>query len=167
MVPETVTQIFAFGHVLAAMVWLGGGMFTAFALGPNIRKMPQGAALEFNARVVPNLTRFIQASIGSTLLFGLLLLYAVSDGDSSWFSTTQGEEVSVGIALALVTAIMAFTVTMPAFRKVSKAAAEALEGKQQGPPTEMMANAKRARQGSMAGIILLLITLATMVAAGF
>jgi len=37
----------------------------------------------------------------------------------------------------------------------------------QGPPAEMMAYAKRARLGSMIGVILLLITLAMMVAAGF
>jgi uncharacterized membrane protein len=166
MVSELVTQIFAFGHVLSAMGWLGGGMFTALALGPNLRKMSQGASLEFNAKVLPNLMRFVQVSIGSTILFGLLLLYAVSNGDMSYFSTTQGE-VSVGIVLALVTAIIAWSVTIPSFKKVSRAAAAALGGSQQGPPTEMMTYAKRARQGSMVGVILLIITLAMMVAAGF
>jgi len=166
MVSELVTQIFAFGHVLSAMGWLGGGMFTTFALGPNLRKMSQGAAVEFNAKVLPNLMRFVQASIGLTLLFGILLVYAVSNGDMSYFSTTPGEEVSVGIVLALVTAIIAFSVTLPSFKKVSKAAASALQGSQ-GPPVEMMAYAKRARLGSMIGVILLLITLAMMVAAGF
>jgi hypothetical protein len=122
-----IVQVLAFGHVLSAVGWLGG-MLTAFALGPNLRKMSQAASLEFNAKVLPNLERFVQASIGSTILFGLLLLYAVSNGDMSYFSSTPGQGVSVGLVLGLVTAMVAWGVTIPSFKKVSRAAAGSLEG---------------------------------------
>ena len=168
MVYEIITQIAAFGHILSAMGWLGGGMLTALALGPNLRKMSPSAALEFNAKVLPKLARFVQMAIGLTLLFGLLLLYQIASaaGGSSYFSTTQGMEISVGMALALVTAIIAFAVTLPSFKKVSRAAEGALAN-QQPPPPEMMSNAHKASQGAQIGIVLLLITLAMMVAAGF
>ena len=118
MVYEIITQIAAYGHILSAMGWLGGGMMTALALGPNLRKMAPAAALEFNAKVLPNLARFIQAAIGLTLLFGLLLLYQVASaaGGSSYFSTTQGEEISSGMVLAVVTAAIAFGVSLPSLK---------------------------------------------------
>jgi len=168
VVYEIVTQIAAYGHILSAMGWLGGGMLTAFALGPNVRRMSPPAALEFNAKVLPKLARFVQAAIGLTLLFGLILLYQVASaaGGSSYFSTSQGQEISVGMVLALLTAIIAWAVTFPSFKKVSKAAEAAIANQQPAPP-EMMANAKRAGTGATIGVVLLLITLATMVAAGF
>lgn len=168
MVYEIITQIAAYGHILSGMGWLGGGMMTALALGPNLRKMSPASALEFNAKVLPKLARFVQTAVGLTLLFGLVLLYQVASaaGGSSYFSTLQGEEISAGMGLALVTAALAFSVVLPSFKKVSKLSAAAIAS-QQPPPPEMMAYAKRAGRGAEVGLVLLLITLAAMVAAGF
>lgn len=143
-------------------------MFTALALGPNVSKMSAGSAREFNAKVLPKLVNFMQASIGSTIIFGLLLLYFFSNGDFSWLSATiQGNEVSAGMVLAFATAVIAWGFTIPPFKRVSKLSAAVAGDGPQAPPPEMMAYAKRARLGSTVGVVLLLIALATMVAAGF
>jgi len=163
---DVVLAFLTFGHILSAMGWLGGGLITGFALGPNLRKMSQTAALEFNAKVLPNLVNFVQAAAGLTIVFGLLLLGYLYSQDSAYFSSTSGMDVSVGIVLAAVTAAIAFSMTIPSFKKVSKISADIIAGKQQGPPPEMMNYAKRARQGSLVGVALLLIILAAMVAAG-
>ena len=141
---------------------------TVFVLGPNLRKLSPAAALEFNAKVLPNLGRFVEAAIGLTIIFGLLLVYQVASaaGGSSYFATSQGQDISFGMALALITAILAWAVVLPSFKKVSKAA-EAAIANQQPPAPEMMRYAKRASQGALVGVVLLLITLAAMVAAGF
>jgi len=163
---DVVLAFLTFGHILSAMGWLGGGLITGFALGPNLRKMSQTASLEFNAKVLPNLINFVQAAAGLTILFGILLLGYLYSQDSSYFSSTSGMDVSVGIVLAAATAAIAFSMTIPSFKKVSKISAEVLAGTQQAPPPDMMKHAKRARQGSLLGVALLLITLGAMVAAG-
>jgi uncharacterized membrane protein len=166
MVSAALLGILALGHVLAAMGWLGGGLLTTFVLGPNLRKLQPAANLEFNAKVLPRILRFVQAMIGATLLFGVLLLYYYYGGDLSTFSkTSQGMELSVGIALALVTAAVAWTVTFPSFNKVVKIANGLLQGGQ--PPPELMKYGRRARIGSLIGVTMLLIVVATMVFAGF
>ena len=163
---DVVLAVLVFAHVLAAMGWLGGGLLTTFAVGPNLRKLTQTASLEFNARVLPNMVRFTQAAAGLTLLFGLALLGYMYSQDNSYFSSTSGMDVSVGIVLAVVAAAVAFSVTIPSFMKMGKLAGSALESGQQAPQQEMMALAMRARTWSIITILLMLATLAAMVAAG-
>jgi uncharacterized membrane protein len=165
-VTDIVLAALVFGHVLAAMGWLGGGLLTTFAVGPKLQKLTLTASLEFNARVLPNMVRFTRAAAALTLVFGLALLGYMYSQDNSYFSSTSGMDVSVGIVLAVVAAAVAFSVTMPSFMKIGKLAGRALEGGQQAPPQEMMVLAKRARMGSVIALLLMLATLAAMVAAG-
>ena len=167
MPSDTIIAILAYGHVLSAVSWLGGGILTAFVIGPNLRNLAPAAALEFNAKVLPKLVRFVQIALGSTLLFGLLLLYEFGDGDFSWLTNSdQGYILSAGILVGLITAIFAVSVVIPSFKKVSKFASAALQSGQP-PAPEMMKYGKRARLGSMAGVFLLLFVLAMMVVSGF
>jgi uncharacterized membrane protein len=167
VVNQILIDVFGYGHVLSAIGWLGGGILTAFVLGPNLRKLTPPAALEFNAKVLPKVVSFIQGAIGSTLVFGLLLVYFFNDGDLSWLTnTTQGYEISAGMALALVTAGFAMGFVLPSFKKLATMAKEALDSGQ-APPPDMMKYAKRARLGSITGVVLLLVVLGAMVASGF
>ncbi|MGP8124460.1 MAG: hypothetical protein ACLQEQ_01115 [Nitrososphaerales archaeon] len=168
MASAALLAILAYGHVLSAMGWLGGGILTTFVIGPNLRKLPSAASLEFNAKVLPRIIRFVQAMIGSTFLFGILLLYYYYNGSFSPLSTSsQGMELSLGIILALLTAVVVWTVTVPSFQKVIKIANDLLQGGQQAPPPDLAKYGRRARMGSLVGILLLLIVLATMISAGF
>ena len=168
MVSSALLTILAFGHVLSAMGWLGGGILTTFVLGPNLRKLPPAAALEFNAKVLPPIIRFVQVMIVATFLFGVFLLYAFYDGNFSTLSTTsQGMELEAGVLLALAAAGVAFSLTVPSFNRIIKIAKGLLQGGQRPPPPELMKYAKRARTGSLVGVSLLLVVLAMMVSAGF
>ena len=160
--------ILAYGHILSAIGWLGGGILTAFVLGPNVRMLAPAASLEFNVKVLPKVARFVQSMIVSTFLFGVLLLYFYFDGDFSLLVTTsQGWELTVGMLLALVTAGIVWTVTLPSFRKVSKVAGALLGEGKQPPYPELAKYATRARKASLVAIALLLVVLALMIAAGF
>jgi uncharacterized membrane protein len=162
MVDQILIDIFAYGHVLGAIGWLGGGLLTGLVIGPNMRNLAPGAGLEFNAKVLPKMVRFVQAAVGVTLLFGILLFLEVGSG----LTSTQFDEIGFGVALAVVTGIIAFAMTIPSFNRVAKIANEAL--KAGTPPSpDIMKYAKRARQGSLVGLGLLLIVLAAMVASGF
>ncbi|HUI24364.1 MAG TPA: hypothetical protein VLY82_08280 [Nitrososphaerales archaeon] len=159
--------VLGFGHVLSAVMWLGGGLLTGFVIGPSLRSMSPPASLEFNAKVLPKIVRFVRMAVVSTYVFGILLLYFFQDGDMSWLmNSTQGYIISTGVLLALVAGILGLGYVIPAFGKVSKLSAEALQsGKPPAP--EMMNYGKRARTGSMAAVFLLLVVLAMMVTSGF
>jgi uncharacterized membrane protein len=166
--PPILLVIFEYGHILSAMGWLGGGILTTFVLGPNVGKLPPPAALAFNAKVLPRAIRFVQMMVASTLLFGVLLLYAWTDGNMAYLTTTTGGmTLSAGISLALVAAVIAAGVTIPAFNKISKIANQMLEGGLQAPPPELKKYGTRARRGALLALVLLLVVLAAMVSAGF
>ncbi len=151
-----------YGHILSAMAWLGGGILTTFVVGPGVRSLTPGASLEFTAKVMPKILRFIQIAIGSTFLFGLLLLFYLGIDASSY----AGAELSAGAGVALITAAVVFSLTVPSFKKVIKIAQERIASGAQGPPPqEMMKYGKRARMGSIAGVVLLLVVLALMISA--
>jgi uncharacterized membrane protein len=149
------------------MMWLGGGLLTGFVIGPSLRSMSPPASLEFNAKVLPKIIRFVEMAVISTYAFGILLLYFFQDGDMSWLmNSTQGYIISTGVLLAVVAGILGFAYTIPSFNRISKLSSEAIQsGKPPSP--EMMKYGKRARIGSMTGVVLLLIVLAMMVISGF
>ena len=167
MTSTAIVAILSYGHILSAMGWLGGGILTTFVVAPNLRKLPSAAALEFNAKVLPRLLRFVQMMIGSTFLFGILLFYYIFNGSfSSLSSTSEGMELYLGIFIALMTAVLVWTVTLPSFKRVIKISSELLQGGQQAPPPDLAKYGNRARMGSTVAILLLLVVLATMVSVG-
>jgi len=159
--------ILGYGHVLSAIMWLGGGLLTAFVIGPSLRSISPPASLEFNAKVLPKIVGFVRMAVISTYVFGILLLYFFQDGDMSWLmNSTQGYIISTGVLLALVAGILGLAYVIPSFNKVSKLSSEALQsGKPPSP--DMMKYGKRARMGSMTAVVLLLVVLAMMVISGF
>ena len=168
MTSAAVLAILAFGHVLSAMGWLGGGFLTTFVLGPNLMNLSPAARLEYNVKVLPRILRFLQVSIGLTLLFGVLLLYAFYNGDFSFlFKTGQGIELSVGATLALVDAILAWSFVFPSFKRVIQISSSLSKGGQQAPSPDLMKYGNRARIGALVGAVLLLAVLSAMIAAGF
>lgn len=168
MVSQILIDILAYGHVLSAMAWLGGGILTGFVVGPSVRKLSPPSGLEFNSKVLPRVMRFVQMAIGSTFVFGLLLMYEIYDGNfSSLMSTSQGQEISAGVIIGVLAAVVGFAVTFPSFRKVVRMSEEALKGSPPMPSPGMAKYGKRAMTGAMASTVLLLLALAMMIAAGF
>lgn len=158
----------AFGHILSAVAWLGGGILTGFVLGPSMSRLSPPAALEFNARVLPRMLRYIGASIGSTFLFGLLLLYELYGSNfSSFMTTSTGHEIAAGVVFGVLAAVVAMAVTFPSFRRIARLSEEALKSSPPTPSPEMAKYGSRARLGAMIATVLLLLALAMMVAAGF
>lgn len=121
------------------------------------------------ARVMPRLLRYLAGMIGGTFIFGLLLLYFVVGGDFAMMSpsTSFGAALSVGIGLAVLTALLNVAVTYPSSSKLASISGGMLKRGEQSPPPEMMRYARRARMGSVVGTVLLLIVLLMMVIADF
>lgn len=100
--------------------------------------------------------------VGTTLLFGVLLFVDIGNG----LTPTQYDEIAVGVILAIATAVIAYAETIPSFQKVVKFATEAIQNKQ-APNPDIAKYGRRARMGSIVGVVLLLVTLAVMIASGF
>ena len=159
--PDILAVLF-YGHILSATGWLGGGLLTAFVIGPGIGSLSPAANMEFIAKVVPGIVRFIEVMVGSTFLFGILLYLYVGYTPAfggSWLLYT-------GIGLALVAAAVVFGLTVPSFRELVRMAQERVASPGAGhPQAEALACARRARQGTLVVSILLLVVLAGMVGA--
>lgn len=160
--------ILLFGHIFSMSGWLGGGFLTAFVLGPNLAKVSPPVALEFSAKMVPKIMRFVKIMIGLTFLFGLIPFYfTFSATPSLLIATTPGLTLLVGIVSALIAAILVFLVTGPSFKKVAKISSDILAGTIQQPPPEFMSYSKKAWIWTMVGTIFVIITLAAMISVAF
>ena len=169
MADPVVLTILAYAHILSAVGWLGGSLLTAFVIGPGLQRLAAPSRLDFAANVIPRIIRYIMMMIGSTFIFGILLLYYLIGGDFAMLSPTTpfGTALSAGIALAVIAGILGGGVVIPSFRKMASIAADVLKSGGQPPPPEMMKYAKRAATTSMVATVLLLLVLVMMVAAGF
>jgi len=160
VVDSSILTVLFYGHILSAMGWLGGGLFTTFVVGPGLQTLSPSSRLEFIARVIPKVLRFVIYSAVGTMGFGVLL-YAYSLTDSS-FSPSWA--LYTGVGLALIVAAIAFSITIPSFRRMSKIAQSIVSGETQGPPPpEMQVLARRAGMGALVGTAILLAVLGMMV----
>ena len=169
MADPLVLTFLAYAHILSAVGWLGGSLLTAFVIGPSLQTLSAPSRLEFLAKVIPRIVRYVYGMIAGTIVFGLLLLYTFVGGDFSMLSpsTPFGVGVSAGMLVAVVVVVLATTVVFPSFNKVASLANGVLKSGGQPPPPELAKYANRARVGSMVGAILLLVVLVLMVSAGF
>lgn len=160
--------IVAYGHILSAIGWLGASLLTGFIIGPGLQKLSPPARLEFVAKLIPKILRYVAGMIAGTFVFGILPLYFFTGRDFSMMSpsTTFGAAISAGVAIALITAVLAFAFIFPSFRKMASISEQVLKSGGQ-PPPEMAKFANRARVGSLVGALLLLLVLVMMVTAGF
>lgn len=139
-----------------------------FVIAPSLRGLSPTSAMEFNSRVLPRVVRAMQGLVGSTLLFGVLLLYAFEDGNFSGFeNSSDGRAISAGVVFGLAAAVVAFVFTFPALKRMASISQTALQNNETTLPPDLVKQASRARMGATASVVLLLIALAAMVAAGF
>lgn len=162
------TTVLAVLHVFSAIGWLGGGLLFGFVIGPRLAKLSRPASREFVLGVVPGILRFFQVIAGATILFGLLLLYNMTNGDFSQlsYSSVWGRSLLLGMATGLVAFVLSEAVTVRAFQKVVALNGRMLPDGSEVPP-ELPPAVGRAQRLALANTVLLVVTLGFMVSAGF
>jgi hypothetical protein len=137
-------------------------------ISPRIAKLSLPGRREFVLGVAPGILRFFQVAAGMTILFGLLLLYNMTNGDLSQlsFATAWGRSLVLGMATALVAFVLTEAVTVRALRKVIRLNQRMLPDGSEAP-TDLPSAVHRAQQLTLVNAFLLLLTLAFMVSAGF
>lgn len=108
-------------HILSAITWLGGGIFTAFFLIPAISTSP-----DLIASVMVGLRRkhffVIQPIIATlTILSGLRLLWINSAGfGGSYFDTATGKAFGWGGLAAIIAYITSYAIAFPLNTRMGK-----------------------------------------------
>ena len=161
------TWIWASAHILSAIAWLGGAMVFAFVIGPSLELLAPGSRADFLIHVTPRLVRFFQIVAGTTVVFGVLLLYNLGGPGLLDPSTTYGLLLNVAVALAVIAFVVSEALVGPAFmRGVHLLTAMAKEGARE-PPAEFPRTMGRAKIYSATVLVLLLVVSVCMTGAGF
>ncbi len=152
-------------HIIGAIGWLGAAMVFALVIGPSLQTLSPQTRLEFVIKVLPKFLRYIEAFSILTVIFGLLAIAALFNGDLSEFSlsTPLGLYISIGAVLAVVAIGLAMAVLVPTARKLISIS-EGLTKTPGPPPPELMAASQRLRVTSIAGLAILVLVTIFMVA---
>lgn len=162
------TSIWAYGHIISAMAWLGGGVLFTFFIGAKLGNLSPLSIREFLVKIQPGVVQFFQVVAGTTILFGVLLVLNMANGDYAQFSSPTGWAlyISLGMGVAIVAFVVSEFVAVPRFKELIRLAQSVPEGST-SLPTGFPRAAQRAGTVALVTVLLLLITLGFMVAAGF
>jgi hypothetical protein len=141
-----------------------------FVVAPALSKLSAASSGEFFMRIVPRIARFFQIVAGSTVLFGVLLLYTgISNGDFSalTLSSTWGISIVIGLSFGFVAFLVSEFAAVPPLKKAIKIITEMHASGQQQPPPELQETLKRAALLANTTVSLLILALICMVSAGF
>ena len=157
-VPDVLVTILAYLHIISAMGWLGGAILFTSGLAPGIRGLSQSANLEFFATAVPRLGNYFLVVATSTVIFGPALLLTIPD---------YSPFVYAGMATGF-TAYLVVLIDARMFARVSRMAKEMIKSGHSGPPpAEYLKALREGRVGTLATVLLLVVTLIFMVYSGF
>jgi hypothetical protein len=139
----------------------------AFVIGPALAKLSPSSSGEFLVKVVPRVVRFFQMFAGSTILFGVLLLYSLGSMPLLNPSTFYGADLTIGLSIGLVAFLISEFVAVPTQVKAIKMVMEMQASGQHQPPAEFPKTLRRASMTATLAVLLLILASVFMVAAGF
>jgi uncharacterized membrane protein len=141
-------------HIISAIIWVGGGLYTAFFLIPavigNRQLMPQLMDALQRRRtfaILPTIGLF-------TILSGIRLLWIDSAGFAdSFMDTGTGRTFSIGGTAAIIALLLQVFVTRPSGAKLGAIAAQLAGSPAPGDRERLTAEAARLRgRNSVASI---------------
>ncbi len=102
---QILTPIIAFLHILFALMWFGGGVIFGALLTPVLRSLSQPAQRELMLKLYPNVVRYFRIVALLTLIFGVGLATAVTNGSPLSLlnlNSAFGLRISVASILVLI-----------------------------------------------------------------
>lgn len=165
-----IVAVLTFIHIISAIGYLGGAMTFGLVIGPKLPKLSSTTSNEFFARVGPAFVRFVELFAYMTVVFGVLLLYALTEEDGGNLSLLVsssgpwGPSLIAGILTGFVAFLIGIVWVTRSSRRLAKYAQDLLSNPGQ-PPPEMLKLARTLEISSAAGLVLLIVTVLLMVAA--
>ena len=90
-------------HIFAGIFWVGGGLMNIFLVMPTVGKLgPDGGKFMGSMMAEGGGMKWFQATSGTALLTGLLMLYFRSPGAYAWAETGQGIVLMIGVLAGLI-----------------------------------------------------------------
>ncbi len=167
---QILTPIIAFLHILFSLMWFGGGVLFGVLLTPVLRSISQPAQSELMLKLYPNVVRYFRIVALLTLIFGVGLATAVTNGSPLSLlnlSSAFGLRISVAAILALIVYAMFEALFFPSTAKILQILEKLQSNPTLAPPPELSLHQNRMRTvGSLIGF-LLFIVLILMVAAAW
>lgn len=165
-----ITAILAWLHITSAIMWLGGGIFFAFVIGPAIGTLSPPGPGEFFVKVVPRISLFFRIVAGSTVLFGLLLFLVGSRlGSFPAFSLSNawGISITIGLTFGIIAFLNSEFIAQPPIKKAIQLFRNMQNPESKGPSPELPNTLKNVALTGRITVVLLLAAMTFMVGAGF
>lgn len=86
-------------HALAAIVWLGGGVYATVVLSPRLKAMGDGHGAQFRSAVGRDFARIVNGAIAAFVVSGVLLTFDRLSGRGA--TPAYGMVLALKVALAL------------------------------------------------------------------
>lgn len=157
-----VVGILTYGHVLAAIGWLGAVLTINIALAPLMGRFAPSTRIDLLQHFLPRFARMTMIFSGLTVVFGAALYSQVyQDASHTWDLV-----IGIGILLAILAFVDGAAVATPTANRLAAMARQVVAQPGTPPPAELPKQLARLQHAAMASLFLLIATLAFMVAAG-
>ena len=152
-----------YGHILAAIAWLGAALMMNLTLGPLMARFSPSTRGELIRLFIPRFTRAVMGAAGGTVLFGLLLYGALmSDGT---YADSLSSPATLRLTIGITSAVLAFLIGLVFVARPSFRLPKLLPDGPAPPGPEFNRTLRTVQVGSAVSLVLLLFTLLFMVAA--
>ena len=168
MVAVEIIALLTWLHIISIVSWLGSAIILTSVVQPSMARFSPQTRGEMALTFMPRMARFIQISATLAIVFGFLLGLSISNGDPFFFfssTNTLGLRITIGAILGLIAYIMVFAVLTPTVKKLGEVTKQMQANPQQPPPAQLGALQRKVRMGGPAGVIVLSLAMAFMVAA--
>ncbi|MDE1854036.1 MAG: hypothetical protein KGI38_09890 [Thaumarchaeota archaeon] len=154
-------------HIFSVVGWFGAAMIFLMVVEPSLPKLSPQTNGELVLKLFPRFVRFVQTFATLTLVFGISLALATSNGDLAlfWVGSTWGMYVSIGASFGIATFLLVFLLLAPSVKKLGKLVVQMQQNPGQPPPLEFHQVQERLKLGAPSAVIMLSIALVFMVAA--
>jgi len=156
-------------HIVSAVGWLGAAMVFAMLIGPTLPSLTPASRGELIVKLLPKYIRYAEIFTFVTPIFGLGLALYISHGSFAVFSPTTygnfGLYISIGALLSVVAWVISFGLVAPTGHKIVSITKEMMKVLGTPPPPELQKASIRLRIASTAGLVVLFLIVAVMVAA--
>jgi uncharacterized membrane protein len=156
----------AFIHIFFATVWLGGSFFYTVLLLPRLAALEAGARRALTGSLRAVMTPLLAVSAAATIVSGLVMMVQLHALHPGSFSHTRWGQALIAGTLASVAALVVAGLAESRARRVAGEPAPVGAG---SPASTTAGGSADGREGALrvAGLVLLVVALATMAVARY
>ncbi len=150
--------VIAWFHIFFAISWVGSAVFFAIVMSPLLKSLTPQSRSEFLIKSLPKIERFELAVSTFTIGFGILLALALNEWTPYIF---------LGAAFGITAYLIGLLFMAPLGRKMQTTLKILQDDPDDKLVNELLSAQKKFGVASMIELIMMLLTISMMIAAGF